>query len=1059
MSYISCQNKQNEVLVWERTANGREVIHYPGIFEFYRKSDNGKFTSIYNEKLELCSFTSKQDFEQSKRAHQANGIHLYESDISTDCKVLAKHYFEAESPKLQFTLWDIEVDYTPEQGFSSVNNPYAPINAVAIHHVWKNYSRVIAVPPDPSRPLTKPWDLEEIKKFGEENNVIISLVEDERELLLELLYEMQDSDCISGWNSDNFDTPYLAKRIELVLGPKNLKLLSFPEAYPPMWDKVELFGQEQHRIRLFGRISLDYMELFKKFEQTPRPSYSLESISNELLPNLAKLTYEGSLYELYHKDFVHFLKYNVRDTEVLSGFEKKLGYLQLANELYHSACGLADHIFGTIRLTDLSLILYAHNTLNQRVPDLIENSSSTSISGAMVLIPKVGLHQHIGSIDTESLYPSMIRCVNISPDTLIGQIHSNLSNDDRKVHFGWQAVYERDTTKPITVIYDERAIRWGYKGTETHTGAQWYEILKQRNWAISGYGTIFDQSKIGIIPALLTHWFAQRKHYKKLMGDLKKKWKPQLENEQLLKKLSATDLDLFYKEKELISFYDRLQYVYKIKLNATYGATTNAYFRFFDLRLGQSTTGSGRAVLQHMCSQTAKILDGKYDMFSESIVYGDSVGADSKILINNGLEVEIQNIFKRVDDEKGTKQYHHPLDTTVLTYDEKTKTNCYRPIKYIMRHKANKRVYRITTVNNINIDVTEDHSLMWYDSVNDNLIRIQPEEIINGSISSILMKNNKWSFDYVEISKIEEIEYNDYVYDIEVEDTHTFFANNILVHNTDSCYFKTNAEHFTGTDEEIEEISIRLADTISEQVNKSFPKFVEEAFCIQNDNRYIVKCAREAVAKSGIFVSKKKYVLKLIDLDGVKVDKLKAMGLEMKKTTTPKFIQKFLVNVVEKILSGKESWSEIEKYIVEFRKQVVFDMPLIDIGLPKGVNKIEQYTEAYRLDKKTNLPGHVAASILYNSLREQYKDYESYPIVSSSKIKVFYLQKKYDRFKAVAIPTDSNSIPSWFTSEFNIDRVAHETRLIDNNLAIIFKAIDKEVPTLQTIFNNDVLEW
>ena len=68
------------------------------------------------------------------------------------------------------------------------------------------------------------------------------------------------------------------------------------------------------------------------------------------------------------------------------------------------------------------------------------------------------------------------------------------------------------------------------------------------------------------------------------------------------------------KDSDKAAYYDRLQYVFKIKLNSLYGALTNLYFRFYDLRMGESTTGTGRMILKHQCRKTSEILDGTYDV-------------------------------------------------------------------------------------------------------------------------------------------------------------------------------------------------------------------------------------------------------------------------------------------------------------------------------------------------------------------------------------------------------------------------------------------------------------
>jgi hypothetical protein len=191
------------------------------------------------------------------------------------------------------------------------------------------------------------------------------------------------------------------------------------------------------------------------------------------------------------------------------------------------------------------------------------------------------------------------------------------------------------------------------------------------------------------------------------------------------------------------------------------------------------------------------------------------------------------------------------------------------------------------------------------------------------------------------------------------------------------------------------------------------------------------------------------------------------MGLEMKKTTTPKMIQKFLEDVVNMILDGEAEWEQIDDFIIDYRHQVRTELPVLDIGLPKGVKKVEYYTAEHArgpsgktLSGETiRLPGHVAAAIHYNERLSEFSDQVNPRIQTGSKIKVFYLTEKFGRFKSIAFPTETTDTPKWFDDTFEVDRLLHENKLIDKNLEKIFNAIGREVPTAQSKFNNSLMEW
>lgn len=490
MSYISAifRRSDDEVLVWERNNGVRELKKYPAPLYFYTESNTGKYVSIYGKKLDRQDYYSWEEFSNAR--NKLNRIQLYESDITPDIKILSEHYYNVTPPKLNITLLDIEVDYNPTIGFASTANPYAPINAVALHHMHQDRSIVIAVPPPGWK--ASMFD-ESLKQLSE-----VVFVKNEKELLLMMLDEFEDSDVLSGWNSDFFDIPYICKRIEKVLGKSHVRRMSFDGADMPRYREVEVFGNVQIACDISGRVHLDYMNLFRKYEVAERPSYKLEAIAEEVLPHLPKLEYEGSLADLYKNNFNHFIRYNIRDTEILKGFEQRLAYIALANVMCHTSTAQFKDVFGTLKLSDLAVVNYCHYELDVKVPDWSERPDG-SIQGAYVLLPQIGMHEWIGSIDINSLYPSSIRSINISPETLIGQFVGNIQD--------WEEI-AAESSKMLTLEFEDGS-------RETLPANVWRTVLKENMWAVSGFGTVFNQEKQGIVPSILATWYKQRKDYQK----------------------------------------------------------------------------------------------------------------------------------------------------------------------------------------------------------------------------------------------------------------------------------------------------------------------------------------------------------------------------------------------------------------------------------------------------------------------------------------------------------------------------------------------------------------
>ena len=84
---------------------------------------------------------------------------------------------------------------------------------------------------------------------------------------------------------------------------------------------------------------------------------------------------------------------------------------------------------------------------------------------------------------------------------------------------------------------------------------------------------------------------------------------------------------------------------------------------------------------------------------------------------------------------------------------------------------------------------------------------------------------------------------------------------------------------------------------------------------------------------------------------------------------------------------------------------------------------------------------------------------ESLEIKSGMKIKVFYLNRMYGKFKSIAIPVDIEEVPKWFLEDFVINREAHIERLVDNPMNNIIKAIGKQSPSKQSLLTDSLLDF
>ena len=863
MSYIDAMwNREKDIIhVVERDPKkGRIFQEYPAKYIFYYPDQKGKYKSIYGNSLNKVTAKSYKEFIKEKKIH--SGHTLFESDINPIFRCLEDNYIGNESPKLNVAFWDIEVDFDPERGYASPDDAFMPITAIAIHLQWLDTLVCLAVPP---KALTIAQAEEQVKDFPNTH-----LFETEAEMLEMFLDLIQDADLISGWNSEGFDLPYTVNRITKVLSKEDTRRLCLWDQMPKKRE-YEKYGKAATTYDLIGRVHLDSLELYRKYTYEERHSYRLDAIG-EMEIGESKTVYEGTLDQLYNNDFKKFIEYNRQDCALLNKLDKKLKFLELANTLAHECTVLLQTTMGAVAVTEQAIVNEAHHR-GLIVPSraLRDEDANNQAAGAYVAYPKKGLHDWIGSMDINSLYPSAIRALNMGPETIVGQLRQNRTEqfiqEQMLVHkktfasswegmFGsleYEAVMRQD--KAYEIIID-----WENGDNNVLSAAEVYRLIFESNqpWVLSANGTIFTYENEGIIPGLLKRWYAERK-------DMQKKLK--------------TAIDAGNKIEE--EYWDKRQLVKKINLNSLYGAILNPGCRFFDKRIGQSTTLTGRAIARHMAGKVNEMITGEFDHIGKSIIYGDT-------------------------------------------------DSCY-----------------FSAYNTLKIDIQK--KLIPWDK----------------------------------------------------------------------------------------EIVIQLYNTIADNVNATFPQFMLDAFHCPKSRGDVIRAGREFVAIKGIYMTKKRYAIlyydkenKRQDIDG-KPGKIKAMGLDLKRSDTPEYMQKFLEEILTKVLNNAQE-TEILERISEFRTEFK-TRPGWEKGSPKRANNIADYQAQEEKKGKANMPGHVRASINWNTLKRMNSDKYSQQIVDGMKVIVCKLKDNPLGFTSVAYPVDELRLPKWF-QDLPFDHIEMETTIINNKL-------------------------
>ena len=175
-------------------------------------------------------------------------------------------------------------------------------------------------------------------------------------------------------------------------------------------------------------------------------------------------------------------------------------------------------------------------------------------------------------------------------------------------------------------------------------------------------------------------------------------------------------------------------------------------------------------------------------------------------------------------------------------------------------------------------------------------------------------------------------------------------------------------------------------DKILDVLTKGYDELAEYTNAYQQK----MVMGREIIADRGIWTAKKRYILNVLDNEGVRLaePKLKMMGIETAKSSTPQWVRKKLTEVLKVVMNGTEEevWDFVETARKEFR-----NLPVEEIASPRGCNNLAQYSDPTHIYGK-GTPIHVRGALLYNHLLKKknvHKRYEN--VKNSDKIHFTYL--------------------------------------------------------------------
>jgi DNA polymerase elongation subunit (family B) len=242
-----------------------------------------------------------------------------------------------------------------------------------------------------------------------------------------------------------------------------------------------------------------------------------------------------------------------------------------------------------------------------------------------------------------------------------------------------------------------------------------------------------------------------------------------------------------------------------------------------------------------------------------------------------------------------------------------------------------------------------------------------------------------------------------------------------------------------------------LVSEIDNVLNRDIKTWASSALNSQTP-RFVFK--REVICDAGVFLQKKRYILHVLDQEGVQKNKFKYVGVEIARSSTPKQVKELIKQVVETAISSESVNESNKKYkdvYEEFKT-----MPIEEIAIRKNVKEYEKYEQKatdHSIGKGT--PMHVKCAIHYNQLLKQLKiDHKYEPIQSGNKIKYFYAAPNKYNFKCIAF---TNYYPEEF-KDIKVDYEQMFIKIVTPLIESLYKAIDWRLPNLSQQMQTDLFD-
>ena len=529
--YTNIQLIGNQFLI-RGYENGKHVTHReewkPTLFVPSKRKT--KYKTLEGESVEPIQPGFVRDCREFyKKYDEVENFKIYGNDRYVYQYISEKYpedHINFDIKKIRLVTIDIEV--AAESGFPDVENVAEELLLISLQDYATKKVTTFG-----SRPFV-----------NKDPNVNYIYCQNESILLSSFLSYWRKNlpEVITGWNSQMYDIPYLAGRINRILGEKSMKDLS-PWGLVSQGE-IYISGRKNITYDIGGVTQLDYLDLYKRFTYTNQESYRLDYIANYELGE-KKLDHNeyDTFREFYTKDWDKFVRYNIKDVQLVDRMEDKLKLIELAITMAFDAKVNFIDIHYQVRMWDTIIYNYLKEK-NIVIPPKKRTSKSEKYAGAYVKEPKPGKYDWVVSFDLNSLYPHLIMQYNISPETL------------------------KDVKHPTATV--DRILQ------------EEIDFQLHKDSAVCANGAMYRKDVRGFLPEIMEKIYTERTIYKKKMLAAKQKYED-TKDPKLVKDIAT---------------FNNIQMARKIQLNSAYGAIGNEYFRYYKLENAEAITLSGQVSIR-----------------------------------------------------------------------------------------------------------------------------------------------------------------------------------------------------------------------------------------------------------------------------------------------------------------------------------------------------------------------------------------------------------------------------------------------------------------------------